>query len=123
MNCNFTEGQEVVCIDDIFNDFWKTHIPFLPKLNEKYTIRKVVIETFIDEPEGIPALLLVELINPILDFHGELEPHEMPFAYWRFRPIKKAEAKISKSKYDFNTLLNVREEDAVQFEDELETLK
>jgi hypothetical protein len=122
MDCNFTEGQEVVCIDDLFNDFWKTHIPNLPKLNEKYTIRKIVIETFIDEPGGIPALLLVELVNPITVFVDD-KAHEMPFAYWRFHPLDKLEAKVSKSTFDFNALLNVREEDAVQFEEELETIK
>jgi len=123
MDCNFTEGQEVVCVDDLFNEFWKQHIPQLPKLNQKYTIRKIVIETFIDEPDGVPSLLLVELINPILHFHDGMEPHEIPFAYWRFRPLKRNETKMLKTAYDFNKLLNVKEADAQQFEDELEIIR
>ena len=122
MDCEFTEGQEVVCVDDLFEDYWKRNVPNLPRLNEKYTIRKIVIETFTDEPEGVPALLLVELVNPIMSFLVE-PPHEMPFVYWRFRPLKKSETKASVSTFDFNTLLNVKEADAQQFEDELEIIK
>src|SRR6266705_873008 len=104
MECNFTIGQSVICIDDLFIDYlWKSLKMQLPKLNVKYIIRDIYIEDYADEP-NTPALLLQEIRNPVFQF-VDGKNHEVGFSWWRFKPLTKDKAKAEKSTFDFNSLL------------------
>jgi len=120
MECEFKEGDEVVCIDDIFTPEYIWRTINLPKRGEKYTIRGVIIHPYADDT--IPAVYLREIRNPIQDIKSLGLRREMPFAYWRFKKLDKLDKKQEKTKYNFNDLLKVSKEDQQQYEDELETI-
>jgi hypothetical protein len=107
MECNFIPGQKVVCIDDLFPETYVKHGLILPVRDQVYTVRDIVIENFVDET--CPALYLQEIRNKVFRFAHGVFDHELPFAFWRFRPLSEDDEKSSKSAkapFDFNTLLN-----------------
>lgn len=122
MKCDFKPGDEVICIDDIFNpkSIWDKLIT--PKVNQKYTIREVLMHEYMDET--CPAVLLQEIINPpMINPDTNYMLKEMPFAYWRFKKLDKLKKKEEVATGAFNDWLKVSDDDANRYRKENEDIK
>lgn len=84
----FHIGQKVVCVDDSFESGeWDVGRPNLPRANTVYTVRATFIETWSGCAPS-PALLLEEVINPVIGWSVGLPTHrEIGFSSHRFRPV------------------------------------
>lgn len=74
----FRVGEKVICIDDDFavsREDWEVY----PQLNGIYTIR------WIDPGDDACFLWLVEIVNPIAEYEGEIG--EASFDAENFRPL------------------------------------
>jgi hypothetical protein len=97
------KGDKVICINDTFEPWVHVLYTELPKKDEIYTIRDVVLGV---NPKSIEAnpdsslllkgihsitLLLEELTNPAMP----ISQKEMGFGSWRFAPVWTAEDEAS----------------------------
>ena len=82
MSLDFFIGQEVVCVDDRFDEDIKA-LHMLPVLNNIYTIRGV--DVFFDDQ---PTCVLEEVKNDEIFSYG-YGMKEFQFFLWHFKPLKK----------------------------------
>lgn len=92
----FDIGQQVVCVDDIFEGKGWIRVPHKPQRNQVYTVRGCC--EFEYEVGGVKsAVLLEELLNPKISVplpSKSLFFGEPPFPACRFRPVRKTDISI-----------------------------
>ncbi len=77
-------GQQVVCVNDAFDQIQRSTIPNLPVKQEIYTVRDAFQVTRNGTASGIWALHLKEIRNPNLPHPSGLGTFEPSFAATRF---------------------------------------
>lgn len=80
----YTQGQKVICCDDVFTDFIKAIYTALPVKDSIYTVRDVIPGINQDNKTHEVAVLLVELTNPL---NSAKVPQERAFNIERFAPL------------------------------------
>jgi hypothetical protein len=83
-------GSKVVCIDDSFPEEIEKIYTELPKKDEIYTVRDMILGKNFNGEEGEVAILLNEISNPMME---ELSIHEPAFKQERFREVEPPKAK------------------------------
>lgn len=85
------KGQDVECIDDSFEQTFKSICKRLPKKGKIYTIRDIVI-IYMDQNNAVPAVLLKGIRNKpieLINFIGE-----PAFGMHRFKAVNDNEEPI-----------------------------